>query len=133
MKSLDVSEQKGFTLIEVLIASAILAIGLLAVSSMIARSTIQDSRAYYLTKASMMIEEHFERESNKQYSDDGFEDELTGSVNTTIIDGITYSMTCTVQNATPQPFCKEMTCIVTWNNKGLQGNTRYAYDFCRYQ
>jgi prepilin-type N-terminal cleavage/methylation domain-containing protein len=132
MKILITSRQKGFSLVEVLIASTILAIGLLAVTTMIARSTIQDSRAYFLAKASMMIEEHFEAESNKQYTKKEFEEELNNSIITKVIDGITYTMTCTVKDETPLLFCKEMTCAVTWNNKGLQGNTSYAYDFCRY-
>ncbi|SFJ13030.1 prepilin-type N-terminal cleavage/methylation domain-containing protein [Desulfomicrobium apsheronum] len=132
MDSFSNSTQKGLTLVEVLIATAILAVGLLAVSSMIAKSTIQDSRAYYLTKASMMVEEFFEKESHKQYSDVSFgQIETLSSPITETVDGVNYTMNCIVQNATPFDYCKEMTCTVTWNNKGLPARTSYVYDFCR--
>lgn len=131
MKMKQVPRQSGFTLVEVLIASAILAVGLLAVSTMIARSTIQDSRAYYLTKASMLIEEFLEQESNKQYSNTAF-NSINSTSNSTTIDGIVYNIDCFVTNATPEFFCKQMNCIVTWNNKGKQGNTEYVYSFCKY-
>lgn len=131
MKMEQVPRQSGFTLVEVLIASVILAVGLLAVSTMIARSTIQDSRAYYLTKASMLIEEFLEQESNKQYSNSAF-NSINSTSNSTTIDGIVYNIDCTVTNATPTEFCKQMDCVVTWNNKGTQGNTEYVYSFCKY-
>ena len=123
--------QKGFTLVEVLIASAILAIGLLAVSTMIARSTIQDSRAYYLAKASMLVEEFLEQENNKQYVKAEFL-AINSTSNSTTIDGIVYTLNCVVTNATPENFCKQMNCQVLWDNKGLQGNTEYVYTFCKY-
>jgi len=127
------TEPKGFTLIEVLIAAVILAVGLLAVSTMIARSTIQDSRAYYLTKASMLIEEYIERESHKQYTQEF--GNLTNSTSNINIDGTVYTRSCTISsdpNHTPEYFCKELTCRVDWNNKGTQGRTEYVYDFCKY-
>lgn len=132
MNSFKFPDQQGLTLVEVLIAAVILAIGLLAVSTMIARSTIQDSRAYYLTKASMMVEEFIEQESHKQYSQADY-NAIANSALTRTVDGITYNMNCVIQNNVPFNFCKEMTCTVTWNNKGLPGSTSYVYDFCRYE
>lgn len=132
MKNIKIQTQIGFTLVEVLIATVILAIGILAVSTMIARSTIQDSRAYYLTKASMMVEEVIEQETNRQYSQSEFNNTSNFTISR-VVDGITYNMECTYQNnLAPIDFCKEITCTVTWNNKGIQGNTSYAYNLCRY-
>lgn len=127
------NRQKGLTLVETLIASIILAVGLLAVSTMIARSTIQDSRAYLMTKASTFIEEHIEQESHKQNTDTDFDSiQSTTSPIIKSIDGIKYSINCVVKDNTPLPFCKEMTCSAEWNNKGINSRTSYAYDFCRY-
>lgn len=50
----------GFTLVEVLVAVAILAVGLMGVVSMISRSALQDVRAYHATQASLLVEEFLE-------------------------------------------------------------------------
>ena len=130
MTELENKANQGFTLVEVLIASAILAIGLLAVSTMIARSTIQDSRAYYMTRASMIVEEFFESQVRDQYVSADY-DGMTNTAFDTTIDGITYSTTCTIVNDTPIKNTKQMTCQVSWNNKGIQARTTYAYVFSK--
>ena len=43
------SAQQGFTLVEILVGAAILALGILAAAGLISRSTIQDARAYYIS------------------------------------------------------------------------------------
>ena len=131
MKTKQTQSDAGFTLVEILIASFILAVGLLATSTMIARSTIQDSRAYYLTKATMLIEEILEQESNKQYMNSEF-NAISGTTSTALIDGVSYNISCTVTNATPEDFCKQITCVANWNNKGKPGNIEYAYTLCKY-
>lgn len=116
----------GFTLVEVLVASAILAIGLLAVATMTSRSTIQDSRAYHMIHASMMIEEFLENATSLQYDADDYATLAdTAVINT--INGVAYTMNCTLSALAPVDRCREMTCTVNWNNKGIQASTQYVY------
>jgi len=118
----------GFTLVEVLVASAILAIGLLAVATMTARSTIQDSRAYHMTHASMLIEEFLENSTRLQYDADDYAT-LADTVVINTINGVIYTMNCTLSAVAPVDRCREMTCTVNWNNKGIQASTQYVYAF----
>jgi prepilin-type N-terminal cleavage/methylation domain-containing protein len=121
----------GFTLVETLIASAILAIGILLTATMIARSTIQDSRSYYMSRASMIMEEFIENATRSQYSPNEFSN-MTNTLITTTIDGIEYKMTCNIANGIPlNNNTKEMSCAITWNNKGIQASTNYVYVFSK--
>ena len=122
--------EHGFTLVEVLVASLILAVGLMGVATMIARSTLQDSRAYYMSRASTMMEEFVENSTKNQYDSEMFGNMTNASVDT-VIDGVAYSMDCTLRNDTPIGNTKEMTCTIRWNNKGFQTSTTYVYVFAR--
>lgn len=120
----------GFTLVEVLVAAAILAIGLMATATMISRSTIQDARSYYMTQASLMVEEFLENQTLNQYDRNLFAN-MTGANATRTIDGVQYTMNCTLNDDTPIENCKEMNCSVVWNNKGLQSRTTSTYVFSK--
>jgi prepilin-type N-terminal cleavage/methylation domain-containing protein len=122
------SPDSGFTLVEVLIAAVILAVGLTAVATMIARSTIQDSRAYYMTRASLLMEDFIESNIGSQYNKNNL-DNLSDNTFTTIIDGVEYTTTCIIQNDTPIKNTKEMTCTINWNNKGINARSTYVYAF----
>ncbi|NCU39230.1 prepilin-type N-terminal cleavage/methylation domain-containing protein [Candidatus Saccharibacteria bacterium] len=125
--------QLGFTLVEVLVAAAILATGLLGAATMITRSTLQDSRAYYTTKASMLMEEYLENATRIQYDSTAYKAFKTTGNFTKIetIDGIKYSMQCGVSSN--EPLAKlntiQSTCTISWNNKGIQSSTQYVYVF----
>jgi prepilin-type N-terminal cleavage/methylation domain-containing protein len=119
-------QSNGFTIVEVLVTAAILAIGLMGAATMISRSTIQDSRAYYTTRGSMMVEEFLENATRMQYSALDFRD-MTGANLQSTIDGVDYNMNCILANNTPMDRCKEMTCTLNWNNKGIQASTQYVY------
>lgn len=120
--------EAGVTLVEILIAAAILATGLLAVSTMISRSTIQDSRAYHMTHASMIIEEFLENATRLQYNSDDYST-LSDINSAKTVRGVIYNMNCTISAFAPVDRCKEMTCTVNWNNKGIQASTQYVYVF----
>lgn len=127
---IDSHAPKGFTLVEVLIASAILATGLLGVAGMISKSTIQDVRAYYTSRASLVIEEYLENATRIQYNATAFNNFGNSTANATI-DGIVYNMQCGVVRNAPVASLNtvQTTCTVFWNNKGIQSSTQYVYVF----
>jgi prepilin-type N-terminal cleavage/methylation domain-containing protein len=116
----------GFTLIEVLMAAAILAIGLMGIASVIARASVQDVRASHLSRGSFLVEEFLENATRAQYSAQTF-NALTDTATSRLIDGIRFTMNCTLAENTPVERCKEMSCILTWNNKGSPASARYVY------
>lgn len=118
----------GFTLVEVLVASAILAVGIMGVATMIARSTIQDARSYHTTHASLMVEEAIEDMLEDQWRLATYRN-MTAPVENRTINGVDYEMICILANNTPINNCKEMNCTVSWNNKGIQSQTEFTYVF----
>ena len=128
MHSCKFQSIKGFTLVEVLVATVILAIGLLSVATMISRSTTQDSRAYHMTHASLIIEDFLENATRAQYAALTFNNLSNATVNT-VVAGVAYTMDCGIQDFAALNRCKEMTCTVNWNNKGIQASTSYVYVF----
>lgn len=122
------SPDTGATLVEALVAAAILAVGLLAVATMISRSTIQDSRAYHMTHASMIVEQFLENATSLQYDADDYAT-LGDTTVISTINGVVYTMNCTLSALAPVDRCREMTCTVNWNNKGIQASTQYVYAF----
>lgn len=116
----------GFTLIEVLMAAAILAIGLAGVATLIARSSAQDIRSGHICRGSHMAQEFLEKTIRAQYSAKAFHSLADSNANV-VIDGVLFSLNCTMVDNTPVERCKEMTCIVSWNNNGSHANARYVY------
>jgi len=116
----------GFTLIEVLMAGAILAIGLMGVAVVITRASVLDVRASHVSRGSFLVEEFLENATRAQYSAQTL-NALTDTATSRLIDGIRFTMNCTLAENTPVERCKEMACILTWNNKGSPASARYVY------
>ncbi|ACU91506.1 type IV pilus modification PilV family protein [Desulfomicrobium baculatum] len=118
----------GFTLIEVLMAAAILAIGLMSIAAVIARASVQDVRASHISRANFLMEEFLENATRAQYSAQTF-NALTDTAARRVIDGVRFTMNCTLAENTPVERCKEMTCILSWDNSGSRASARYVYVF----
>jgi prepilin-type N-terminal cleavage/methylation domain-containing protein len=118
----------GFTLIEVLMASAILAIGLMGIAAVIARASAQDVRASHVSRASFLMEEFLENATRAQYSAQAY-NALTATTAHRVTDGVHFAINCTLAENTPVARCKEMTCILSWDNSGSRASARYVYVF----
>ncbi|UTF50244.1 prepilin-type N-terminal cleavage/methylation domain-containing protein [Desulfomicrobium sp. ZS1] len=118
----------GFTLIEVLMAAAILAIGLMGIAAVIARASVQDVRANHISRANFLMEEFLENATRAQYSAQTF-NALTDTAASRVIDGVRFTMNCTLAENTPVERCKEMTCILAWDNTSPHASARYVYVF----
>lgn len=116
----------GFTLIEVLMAAVILGIGLTGVATLIARASAQDIRSDHIARGAHMVEEFLEKSIRAQYSAKAFRD-LKDTNTSAVIDGVRFSLNCTLTDNTPVERCKEMTCALSWNNSGSRASTRYIY------
>ena len=118
---------QGFTLIEVLVATAILGVGLMAVATLISRAAIQDNRAFYASRGSLLVEEVLERATRAQYSPQAFRSLTSMNATSTVIDGIQFSMTCALTEDAPVERCRQMTCDLSFNNKGHHSTIRYIH------
>jgi hypothetical protein len=107
-------------------AAAILAIGLAAVASVIAKASIEDVRASQASQGSFLVEEYLEQATRAQYSADAFR-LLADSTASRVISGVRFTVNCTMADNTPVERCKEMTCILAWNSKGSPASARYVY------
>lgn len=116
----------GFTLIEVLVAAAILGIGLMGVASLITQASMQDIRASHASRGSHLIEQSLENATRAQHSAQAF-NALADTNASTVVDGVRFFMTCALSDNTPLERCKEMTCTLSWNNSGSPVSARYVY------
>jgi Tfp pilus assembly protein PilV len=107
-------------------AAAILAIGLMGVAALITQAFMLDVNASRISRGSFLMEEFLENASRAQYSAQAF-NALTDSTASRVSDGVRYSLNCTMNDNSPVERCKEMTCILTWNNRGSRASARYVY------
>jgi prepilin-type N-terminal cleavage/methylation domain-containing protein len=102
---------QGFTIIEVLMALAIFAIGILAVAKMQLTSVNGNTSARKYTEASTWGVSEIENIMSTAYDDAALDDGTTG----TVVQGI-YTVNWTVTEAVPIPNVKQIDIVVTWDN-----------------
>ena len=104
--------KKGFTLIEIVISMAILAIGLVGILSLFPVGFDSARRSINLTQASLYAQEKL-----TQIKKDGFPD--VGTTNGTFTNS-KYSWTADVTDETPTGYLRKVVLTVKWNYKNRE-------------
>jgi len=118
-------KEDGFTLIEVLIALTIFAVGLLAVAAMQNSAILMNSNAGKLTNLSTWGMDKMEELSSLPYSDPWLEDlgdppsgtDTNGNAHSQALDNGDYTVSWTVIDDDPVPNVKRITVRVTGRGK----------------
>jgi prepilin-type N-terminal cleavage/methylation domain-containing protein len=112
---------KGFTLIEILITMAILAVGILGVMTMQIRAVRSNAEARHVTESAAWVADQFERLIPMDYNHADLDPAPPGAPVTpnTLVNNNNdpYTVTYTVSNPdTPIPNVKTIDVTVTWND-----------------
>jgi type IV pilus assembly protein PilV len=118
---IKVFEEKGFTLIEVLIGLIILAIGILAVAGMQITSTRGNFFSNNLMQASYIAQDRLEFLKNPPFDSPLIQDGSSGN-GTTTISGIAFNWSYTVA---ANAGIRTINCTVTWND-GVNHNLSFS-------
>jgi len=113
-------DAKGFTLIEVMIAILLLAVGMMAMAILQVTAIRGGSFANQITQASIYGQDKIEELKNKSYTDTNLS---AGSHSDTVTsgNGVTFTRTWTVTNNSPYTNSKTITLTLSWT--GPQGQT----------
>ena len=109
------SNQKGFSLIEILIAITVFAIGILAVGGMQITAIKGNSFANDLTKATTLAQDRMEKLIGLSYDDDSLDD--TADHNATDPDG-RYNISWNIATDHPIDNTKTIRVNIRWTDKG---------------
>lgn len=117
------NRQGGFTLLEVILAISILTVGLLGVGAMQISAIYGNSLAGRMTAATSMAEDKLEELLLLEYTLTSTHEYLSEGEHPGGTDASGYTTTWTVVNNSPVPNTKEITVMVTWQDKGLTKKT----------
>ena len=111
----DLSREKGFTLVEVLIAVSIFAVGLLAVAMMLDTAIQYNSSARSITEATEIAHSQMEQLMNSPYDDASLDEAFSPYGPNTIAN---YNVSWTVRENVPMSAMKTISLSVAWTNRG---------------
>ncbi len=107
-------DNRGYSLIELLIAITILAVGLLAVAGLQTTAIKGNVHAITITEATSLAEDRIEAIRNMDYADIYVPNPHTEAN----VDGSIYTRETVVEVDTPLPDLKRVTVTVRWNASG---------------
>jgi type IV pilus assembly protein PilV len=124
------SNEKGFSLIEILIAITVFAIGILAIGKMQIAAIKGNSFANDLTKATTLAQDRMEKLIGLSYidplnndtngnGDTGLDADANATVDHNDVDGM-YNIFWNIAENCPIDNTKKIRVIVTWKDKGEQ-------------
>lgn len=119
--------QKGFTILEVMIAMAIFAIGILGVAKMQIKSQTGNTSARTITQGTTYTQDRIERLMSVPYTDPIM---AAGPGNATVAgasSGETYTLNWTITDNNPIVNTKQIAITATWNDQGLTRNFSTNY------
>ena len=113
-QGLLVKRGEGFTLIEVMIALVILAVGLLGLTALQLTAIKSNAFSSEMTYATMLAQQHAEVLKNRAYTDG----DLTAGSHTEMgsSKGVQYTITWTVTDNVPATDMKTIAITVTWKS-----------------
>jgi len=111
--------EKGFSLVEVLIAISIFSVGILAVAQMIDTSIKYNSSARLMSEATGIAQYQMEKLMNASYHDSDL-DEFSSPYGPNTI--ANYSVSWTVQEGLPMSEMKTINVTVAWKDRGENKN-----------
>jgi len=116
--------EKGFTLVEILIALTIFAIGMLAIANMQVWGIVGNATAKWHTEAATWASDRIERLMTLDYA---HADLAAGPHPGAPITEGHYSISWNVTDSTPIPNAKAVVVTVTWKDRGKNKSTAFTY------
>ena len=127
MKQLSIKNKKGFTLVEFLIATVILSVGLLALINLQWMAIRGNSDSKEMTRAIFLAETKMEQLKNTPYASltIGTTQDPNNPMNGQGQSGGIFSRSWTIQNYAGSNFMKQVTVVINWTLKGQSHNATY--------
>lgn len=139
LQKMKIRNPGGFTILEVLIAMAIFAVGILGVAKMQLSAVSGNSSARGMTEAATVGQQQIERLMALPYDDplladtnvdgDAGLDEITAPDNSTVVDTV-YNILWNVADDQPIQGAKKIRVIVRWQSSGF-GVKQIVFDTVR--